>query len=386
MKAVILAGGIGSRIRPLSESTPKPMIPILNKPVMEFLVDLLRQHGFDQIMVSTSYLAKDIEHYFRDGARFGVEMAYSFEGHHEGGRVIPEGLGAAGGLRKIQDQSGFFDDTFVVVCGDAIIDVDFTAALAFHRAKGSAATMLLKEMPREAVRAYGVVKTDADGRIEAFQEKPAPEDAISTVVNTGIYLFEPAVLACIPPDRPVDIASEFFPQLIAAGMPFYGLSLPFTWIDVGKVSDFWRATRMLLNGELKFMRMPGREIAPGVWGGINLSVDFSTVDIRGPVLIGSSTKIEPGATIIGPTAIGRNSIVESGARVSSCLIGDYTRISGFANFSEKIITGRFCVDLDGRPIDLLGAGYAFVVDDAREREENQSESAAPRSTSAARAS
>src|SRR3979490_1572984 len=139
MKAVILAGGQGTRIRPLSETTPKPMIPIVNKPVMEFLVELLRRHGFDQIMISTSYLAKDIEHYFRDGARFGVEIAYSFEGYHADGRPVTEGLGAAGGLKKIQQQSCFFDDTFLVVCGDAIIDLDFTKALAFHRRKQSVA-------------------------------------------------------------------------------------------------------------------------------------------------------------------------------------------------------------------------------------------------------
>lgn len=367
MKAVILAGGKGTRIRPLSETTPKPMIPILTKPVMEFLVDLLRQHGFGQIMISTSYLAKDIEHYFRDGSRCGVEIAYSFEGYHADGRVIPEGLGAAGGLKKIQDQYGFFDDTFVVVCGDAIIDVDFTRALAFHREKRAVATMLLKELPREEVGRYGVVRTLADGRVVAFEEKPLPGTAISTIVNTGIYLFEPSVLDHIPSGRHVDIAREFFPRLIEQGLPFYGLTLPFTWIDVGSVADYWRATRMVLNGELSFMRMSGREIAPGVWGGINLAVDLSTVDIRGPVAIGSSTQIEPGATIVGPTVIGRNSVIESGARISSCVIGDYTRISGFAQLSDKIISGRFCVDLDGRALDLAGAGYGFVVDDARER-------------------
>ena len=343
------------------------MIPILNKPVMEFLVELLKQHGFDQIVISTAYLAREIEHYFRDGSRFGVEIAYSFEGYHADGRTVAEGLGAAGGLRKIQDQFGFFDDTFAVVCGDAIVDLDFTRALAFHREKRAVATMLLKAMPRADVGRYGVVKTDAEGRILAFQEKPEPADAISTLINSGIYFFEPSVLDLIAPDRHVDIAREFFPQLIERGLPFYGLTVPFTWIDVGRIDDFWRATRMLLNGELAFMPVPGRQLADGVWGGINLSVDLSRVDIRGPVAIGSSTRIEPGATIIGPSAIGRNSIVEAGARIDQCIIGDYTRIAGFANLTNKIITGRFCVDLEGRAIDLLGAGYAFVVDDTRER-------------------
>jgi len=367
MKAVILAGGKGTRIRPLSQTTPKPMIPIIHKPVMEFLVELLRQHGFGQIMVSVSYLAKEIEHYFRDGSRFGVEMAYSFEGYHVDGRVIPEGLGAAGGLKKIEQQYRFFDDTFAVVCGDGIVDVDFTRALTFHRRVGAAATMLLKEVPREEVGRYGVVRTDAAGRIVEFVEKPDPAAAASTIVNTGIYLFEPSVLDEIPPGRHVDIAMEFFPRLIERGVPFYGLELPFCWIDVGRIADYWRATRMLLNGELSFTQVTGRELAPGVWAGINVAVDLAACDVRGPVVIGSSTKIEPGATVVGPAVIGRNSVIEAGARVESCIIGDYTRISGFAHLSEKIVSGRFCVDFQGRTLDLMSSGYAFLVDDARER-------------------
>jgi mannose-1-phosphate guanylyltransferase len=191
--------------------------------------------------------------------------------------------------------------------------------------------------------------------------------AVSTSVNTGIYLFEPSVLEYIPANQPFDIAWEFFPLLVKNQLPFYGLTLPFTWIDIGRVSDYWRATRMVLNGELNFVEMSGREIAPRVWSGINVAVDLSRADIRGPVSIGASTRIEPGATIVGPVVIGRNSVVESGARVESCVIGDYTRISGFANLSEKIINGRFCVDREGVSIDLSGAGYAFVVDDVRER-------------------
>lgn len=367
MKAVILAAGLGTRIRPLSENTPKPMIPIINKPVMEFLVDLLRQHGFTEIIMSTSYRANDIEHYFRDGSRFGVEIAYSFEGYYADGRIVPEGLGAAGGLKKIQQQSGFFDDTFVVVCGDAIVDVDFTQALAEHRRTGAVASMLLKEVAPDEVSRYGVVQTDPDGRIQRFVEKPAPGEVTGTTVNAGIYLFEPAALEHIRPNASCDIAREFFPRLIERGVPFYGITLPFTWIDIGCIPDYWKATRMLLSGELNFLRMSGREIAPRVWSGINVAVDLSRVDIRGPVSIGSSTMIEPGATIVGPVVIGRNSVIESGAYVASSIVGDYTRISGFAHLQEKIVSGRYCVDCAGQAITLAGAGYAFVVDDVRER-------------------
>ncbi len=366
MKAMILAGGKGTRVRPLTDTVPKPMIPIISKPLMEFLIDLLRQHGFDQIIVTTSYLADAIEAYFREGSRFGVQIGYSFEGYHTEGRSVSDGLGSAGGLKKIQEFSGFFDETFAVLCGDAIIDLDLTAALAFHRDRQAIATIVLKDMPRAQVGSYGVVQTAPDGRILQFQEKPDPKDAVSTTINTGIYIFEPAIFDHIPAGTAFDIGGQLFPRLASLGLPFYGVALPFSWIDIGSTPDYWQATQMILRGEFK-IDMPGRELAPGIWGGINLAVDLSRTDIQGPVYIGSSTAIEPGATVIGPTAIGRNCLVQAGARINACVVHDYTRVSGFAEVSEKIVSGRFCVDRYGRNVELAGTGYGFVVDDARER-------------------
>jgi mannose-1-phosphate guanylyltransferase len=366
MKAMILAGGKGTRVRPLTDRVPKPMIPIISKPLMEFLIDLLKQHGFDQIVVSTSYLADAIEAYFREGSRFGVQIGYSFEGYHSDGRSMPEGLGSAGGLKKIQEFSGFFDDTFAVLCGDAIIDLDLTAALAFHRDRKAIATIVMKDLPRAQVGSYGVVKTAADGRIVQFQEKPAPDEAISTTINTGIYFFEPEIFDHIPAGEPFDIGGQLFPLLAARALPFYGVALPFSWIDIGSTPDYWQATQMILRGDFK-VEMPGRELAPGIWGGINLAVNLATTDVRGPVYIGSGSAIEPGATVIGPTVIGRNCLVQAGARIEACVVEDYTRVSGFAEIHEKIVSGRFCVDRHGHNVELAGTGYGFVVDDARER-------------------
>src|SRR5438876_11643250 len=360
MKAAILAGGIGTRVRPITETIPKPMIPIINKPVMEFLVDVLKQHGFDQIIVTTSYLASTIESYFREGSRFGVQIGYSFEGYYNDGTAIPEGLGSAGGLKKIQDFSGFFDETFAVLCGDAIIDLDLTRALELHRRKGDIATIVLKDVPRELVSRYGVVDTAPDGRILQFQEKPTPEEAVSTCANTGIYIFEPEVLDYVPPGRVFDIGRDLFPLLAERRLPFHGIALPFSWIDIGCTADYWQATQMILRGEFR-IDMPGRELKPNLWGGINLDVDLRHTDIQGPAYIGSSTRIEPGAIVRGPTVIGHNCIVEAGARVDACIIGDYSAISGLADIKEKIVSGRFCVDRHGVEIDLVHAGYTFVV-------------------------
>jgi mannose-1-phosphate guanylyltransferase len=366
MKAMILAAGKGTRIRPLTESIPKPMVPIINKPLLEFLVDLLRQHGFDEIMISTSYLANQIENYFADGSRFGVQIGYSFEGYHQDGKVLAEGLGSAGGLKAIQDFSRFYDDTFAVLCGDAIVDVDLTRALALHRERKALASIVLKEVASREVSRYGVVRVDGEGRILQFQEKPRVEEAVSTLANTGIYLFEPEVLDLVPSGQRFDIVIDLFPLILGRGLPFYGFTLPFCWIDVGHTSDYWQAIQTILGGGLH-ADVLGPEIAPGIWGGVNIAGDLAASRIEGPVYIGSSTKIEPGATILGPTVIGRNCVVESGARVKACVVGGYTRISRFANLTEKIVSGRFCVDRYGHNVELARIGYAFVVDDARER-------------------
>jgi mannose-1-phosphate guanylyltransferase len=366
MKAVILAGGKGTRVRPLTEKVPKPMIPIINKPLMEFLIDLLKDHGFDQILVTTSYLASEIENYFREGSRFGVQISYSFEGYHADGAVVAEGLGSAGGLKKIQNFSGFFDETFAVVCGDAIIDLDLTRALEMHRRSQAMATIILKDVPPEEVTRFGIVETAPDGRILRFQEKPAVEEAVSTTANTGIYLFEPEVLNYVPSEGSFDIGSQLFPLLVEHRLPFYGFLIPFSWIDIGRTSDYWQATQMILRGEFK-IEMPGRQLAPNIWGGINLDLDLASAEIQGPIYVGSGTRIEPGATVIGPTVIGRNCIIEKGARIEACVVGDYTRVTAFADVCEKIISGNFCVDRHGAIVDLTRSGYTFVIDDVRER-------------------
>jgi len=368
MKASILAGGKGTRVRPITETVPKPMIPIINKPLMEFLVDVLRVHGFDEILVTTSYLSPSIENYFRDGSRFGVQIAYSFEGYHANGLAVPEGLGSAGGLKKVQDFSGFFDETFLVLCGDAIIDLDLTRALELHRRNGAMATIVLKDVPPESVVKYGVVSTAADGRILQFQEKPSPGEAISTSANTGIYIFEPEVLNLIPPGQFFDIGRDLFPRMAEQHLPFYGITLPFSWLDIGSTADYWLATQMILRGEFR-IAMPGRQVAPNIWGGINLELDLDHTDIQGPVYLGSGTRVEPGAVIRGPAVIGRNCVIEGGARVEASVVVDYTRISEFADVREKIVSGRYCVDRHGAEVDLARAGYAFVVDDTRERRE-----------------
>jgi mannose-1-phosphate guanylyltransferase len=366
MKAMILAAGKGTRVRPITQTIPKPMIPILQKPVMEFLVELLRQHGFDQIMVNVSHLADVIENYFRDGQKFGVQIAYSFEGRIEEGEMIGEALGSAGGMKRIQDFSPFFDDTFVVLCGDALIDLDLTAAVKWHREKGAIATIVMKSVPREEVPSYGVVVTDESGKIKAFQEKPSVEEALSTDINTGIYIFEPEIFKYIPSGQEYDIGSQLFPALVAAGAPFYGISMDFEWVDIGKVPDYWRAIQSVLLGQVKNVSIPGIEVRPGIYAGLNVAVNWDKVDITGPVYIGGMTIIEDGAKIVGPTMIGPNCWLCSGATVENSVIFEYSRLGSDVRLVDKLVFGRYCVDKTGAAIDLQAAALDWLITDARQ--------------------
>jgi mannose-1-phosphate guanylyltransferase len=366
MKAMILAAGKGTRVRPITYTIPKPLIPILEKPVMEFLLELLRQHGFDQIMVNVSHLANEIENYFRDGQKFGVQIAYSFEGRIVDGVLVGEAIGSAGGMRRIQDFSPFFDDTFVVLCGDALIDLDLSAAVKWHKSKGSIATVIMKSVPREEVSSYGIVVTDESGRVKAFQEKPKVDEALSTNISTGIYIFEPEVLKYIPSGQTFDIGSELFPKLVQMGAPFYGLVMDFEWVDIGKVPDYWHAIRAVLSGEIKNVKVPGHQVRPGIYTGLNVAVNWDKVDIKGPVYIGGMTRIEDGAKIVGPSMIGHNCCICGGATVDNSVIFEYSRLGPGVRLVDKLVYGRYCVDKTGAMIDVQAAALDWLITDTRQ--------------------
>ena len=368
MKAMILAAGKGTRVQPITHVIPKPMIPILQKPVMEFLLELLREHGFNEIMVNVSHLAEEIENYFRDGQRFGVQIAYSFEGRIEDGELIGQALGSAGGLKKIQNFQPFFDDTFVVLCGDALIDLNLTEAVKRHREKGALASLVTKRVPRDQVSSYGVVVTDDQGRVLSFQEKPSVEEAASDMINTGIYIFEPQIFDYIPSGQPFDIGSDLFPRLASAGAPFYALPMEFEWVDIGKVPDYWQAIRSVLQGEVRQVQIPGKEVRPGVFAGLNVAADWDKIKIQGPVYVGGMTRIENGATIIGPAMIGPSCQVCEGATIDNSIIFDYSRIGPGVRLFEKLVFGRYCVDRNGDHFDLQEAALDWLITDARRQD------------------
>ena len=365
MKAMILAAGKGTRVQPITHVIPKPMIPILQKPVMEFLLELLKEHGFREIMVNVSHLAEEIENYFRDGQRFGVEIAYSFEGRIEEGELIGDALGSAGGLKKIQDFQHFFDETFVVLCGDALVDLDLTEAVKRHKEKGAIASLITKKVSKNQVSSYGVVVTDNDGKVKAFQEKPSVEEAISNSINTGIYLFEPEIFDHIPSGKKFDIGSDLFPKLVEKELPFYALPMDFEWVDIGKVPDYWSAIRSVLQGKVRQVEIPGKEIKPGIYTGLNVAANWDKVDIRGPVYIGGMSRIEDGATIIGPTMIGPSCCICEGATIDNSIIFDYSKIGKGVQLVDKLVFGRYCVGKNGDHFDLQDASLDWLITDSR---------------------
>ncbi len=344
IKGMILAAGQGTRVRPLTQNLPKPMIPILGKPVMEYLVEHLARHGVGEIMVNVAYKHFKIENYFGTGSRWGVDIGYSYEGVYEYGEVTPKAMGSAGGMRKIQDFSGFFETTTIVICGDALIDLDIGAAVLEHKSKKAMASVITLEVPSKDVSNYGVVETDAEGRIISFQEKPSPEDARSNFASTGIYLFEPEVINLIPQGKVFDIGSQLFPMLAERGLPFYAQKRFFNWIDIGHIHDYWSVLQRVLKGEIAQMKMPGKEVKPGVWVGIGTCIDWENVNITGPVYIDSGVCIEAGAEIIGPTWITRGSHICMNAKVIRSVVLEYTRISANMRFEETIVSPSYCVE------------------------------------------
>ncbi|MEY4346174.1 MAG: hypothetical protein RL032_2006 [Pseudomonadota bacterium] len=349
-KGMILAAGQGTRVRPLTRDLPKPMVPILGKPVMEYLIEHLALHGITEIMVNVAYHYQKIEDYFGDGSRWGVQIGYSYEGVCDHGDILPRPMGSAGGLRRIQDFGGFFDTTTLVLCADALIDLDITAALAEHKAKHAMASVIALNVPREDVASYGIVVADADGRIASFQEKPEPASALSTLASTGIYIFEPEVVALIPKGEIQDIGAQLFPKLVEDKCPFYVQNRAFNWIDIGRVSDYWAVLQRVLSGEVSSMQMPGREVRPGVWVGLNVSIAWDQVSIEGPVYIGSGARVEPGATITGPTWIGHGCVLKTGAKITRSILFEYIRIPANMHFIDMIVSRKYCVDRNGNTL------------------------------------
>jgi len=343
MRAVLMAGGSGTRLRPLTCDLPKPMVPILNRPISEHIINLLKRHGINEVIATLYYLPDAMREYFRDGSDFGIRMTYAVE--------EDKPLGTAGCVKAIEP---LLSETFLVISGDSLTDLDLSAALAFHRAQGSKATLVLTRVsdPME----FGVVITDEQGRIVRFLEKPSTSEVFSDTVNTGTYILEPEVLKYLPADCEVDFSKDLFPKLLAAGEPIYGFVAPGYWCDVGNLDTYRESQYEALWGKVQ-LDNPYNQHADGVWVGENTLID-PTAHLEAPLFIGSNCRIGPRARLSGGTIIGDNVSIGAEADLKRPIIWNGAIIGEQANLractiARGVRVGRRAQVLEGAVVGAL---------------------------------
>ncbi len=303
MRAMLLAAGLGTRLRPLTYEVAKPMVPVLGRPVMDHILRLMARHGFDDVIANLHYHPEQIEERFGDGSKWGVGLSYTHE---------PELLGTAGGVANARDHFG--DETFLIISGDALTDIDLTALWEVHRAKGGIATLSLKR--GDDPSQIGVVITGDDGRIQGFQEKPDPAEALSNLGNCGIYVMEPEIFDYFP-DRPfVDWALDVFPALLEQDVAFYGHEIDDYWNDIGNIKEFRQGNFDALTGEVA-VEFDRACLNPAGLEGIE----------DPPVYVGEGCEIGAGARLTGPVVLGDGCTVGEGAAIRDSVLWPGTQVA-----------------------------------------------------------
>ena len=345
MKAVVMAGGEGTRLRPMTVSMPKPLLPIVNKPIMEHVLRLLARHGFNETVVTVQFLASLVRNYFGDGEDFGMTLHYATE-------ETP--LGTAGSVKNAEEM--LRDDTFLVISGDALTDFDLTELVKFHHDKGALVTVCLTRVPDPLE--FGITIVDEEQRVQRFLEKPTWGQVFSDTVNTGIYVMEPEVFDYVAADEQVDWSGDVFPKLLEAGLPVYGYVAEGYWEDVGTHESYMRAQADVLTGQVD-VDLDAFEVSSGVWIAEGADVDPDAV-LKGPLYIGDYAKVEAGAELREFTVLGSNVIVKSGAflhravvhdnvfigpqtNLRACVIGKNTDVMRGVRLEEGVVIGDECV-------------------------------------------
>jgi mannose-1-phosphate guanylyltransferase/phosphomannomutase len=322
MKAVVMAGGEGSRLRPLTIRRPKPMVPIAGKPVMEHILNLLKRHGITEVVVTVQYLASSIEDYFGSGSQFGMRITYSRED-------VP--LGTAGSVKNAEEQ---LTEPFLVISGDALTDYNLTDLIQYHNEKKSLATLLLAHVPNPLE--YGVIITNEDGHISQFLEKPSWGEVFSDTINTGIYMLDPKVFTYFEKDKPFDFSQELFPFMLKKGDPIYGYVTPSGyWCDVGNLSEYMRANADVLQGQVD-IEIPAKDIGNNIWCEEGVEIDEGA-QLYGPIYLGHDCKVRSGAIIHGPSMIGSYTIVDERAQVDRSIVWNNSYIGERAELRGAIV-------------------------------------------------
>lgn len=335
MKAVILAGGVGTRLKPLTERRPKPLIPVAGRPCIDYVIKSLVEAGFRQIIVTTGYMSDTLIKRIGEGGKYGASILYSFE---------KEPAGTAGAVKKVEK---FLDKTFIVASGDVLADVDLKSLYDYHKEKGSEATMALTEV--ENPQEFGIVELDEDSRISRFKEKPKEDEEIfSNLINAGIYILEPEVLDYIPEKEMFDFSKQLFPRLMEEGVDIYGKKIDGLWMDIGRPKD-------LLQANLEIIKKRG-ESAGAKLEGVNTS---------GLVIVGKNSIIEKGVRIKGPTYIGNDVFVSRGTIIDTSCIYDDVFIDRGTVIRQSIILDKSKVGWQSEIIDSVIAKNCSIEDDVK---------------------
>jgi mannose-1-phosphate guanylyltransferase len=336
MRAMILAAGLGTRLRPITYEMPKPMVPVLNRPVMEHIVELLARHGFSEVIANLHWFPELIRDRFDDGSRFGIELSYSEE------EAL---LGTAGGVRKSAD---FLGEEFLVISGDALTDVDLAAMREFHASHDGIATLATKRVVDTSQ--FGVVITGADGRVQGFQEKPDPAEALSNLANCGIYMFRSEIFDFFPaegerskaagPDDPpgfADWALDVMPALLEGDVPFYSHEVDAYWNDIGNLAELWQGNMDAVSGKVGID--PGApEVADGVRAGEG--TDLKGAEVKPPALFGPGVELGADVRIDGPVVIGDGSRIGDGSHVKESVLLPGSEVAPATVLAEAIVAKR----------------------------------------------
>jgi mannose-1-phosphate guanylyltransferase/phosphomannomutase len=350
MKAIIMAGGQGTRLRPLTSNQPKPMIRIANSPCMEHIVNLLGRHGFTDIGVTLQFMPEEIQDYFGDGSDWGVNMRYSIE---------DAPAGTAGSVKMAEQQLDLHGERLLIISGDALTDADLSRVVSFHEEMGAEATMVLKSV--ENPLDFGIVITEEDGRISRFLEKPAWGQVFSDTVNTGIYLLEPSVMDEMPDpeEGEYDFSKDLFPKLLDMGRPIYGFVTDAYWEDIGTLEQYASAQRDVLDGRVQGVRPPGTRLRENIYVGRRAQVDDE--DLEGPVVIGDNVRIYEGAKISPYTVIGSNVVVSAGATLERSIVAEGTYIGEGAELIDTLVGRNSYVQARARILERSSLGDDVIV-------------------------
>jgi mannose-1-phosphate guanylyltransferase / phosphomannomutase len=345
VKAVVMAGGEGTRLRPMTTSMPKPLLPVVNRPIMEHVLRLLKRHQLNETVVTVHFLGSMVRAYFGDGEDLGMDLTYATE---------EKPLGTAGSVKNAA--AALSDDTFLVISGDALTDIDLTALVEHHKAAGALATVCLTRVPDPLE--FGITILREDGHIERFLEKPTWGQVFSDTINTGIYVMEPEILDHVGESENIDWSSEVFPRLLDAGAPLYGYVADGYWEDVGTHRSYLKANYDVLDGAIQ-LDIDGFEVAKGVWVGEGADVEHDAV-LKGPLYVGAYAKVEGGAELRDHTVVGDNVVIRRGAflhravihdnayvgphtNLRGCVVGKNTDVMRGARIDDGAVVGDDCV-------------------------------------------